>query len=126
MSKLWAAFISALLITTAFTLSSEYERGSENVLYYPFIYKIGVGFLVVFSFYLLIGIPLSMVIDRYIRSSKRWVKILAYSLSGSVVALAFLAINPYSSMSGSLRLLLYFGLAGLIFSLVHTMISRRR
>lgn len=125
MSKLLASLISALIITTIITLYSEYEKDTSNVLYYSFLGKLGMGFLVVFSFYLLIGIPVSMIIDRYIRSRKKWVKVLIYSLGGASVGIAFLTINPTNSMSGGLTLILQFGIAGFIFGIVHTVISRK-
>jgi len=122
--KLLAALLSAVILSAIFTFN---ERPSVFE-QYSFAFVFLQGSLILFLFYLLGGIPLSILADRIVHRYKRKLlpQSLLYFLFGVGLAFIFVLWRAWA-MSGDVRvsaeLPLLFGLGGLVFFVFQSLLA---
>lgn len=116
MSRIISSIISAFILSLVFTMIS--HTNEDNVAYYSFTSKLWIGFMILFSIYLFIAVPISIFIDFRIKKYGRFAHLLLYCLGGFIVGGVFLLINPTSNPTAGFRSTLLFALGGGLFSVV--------
>lgn len=128
-NKLSAAFLSALFLSAVFTFSQ--DKSSGDVLYYSPVVDFYMGSAVLLAFYVLIGIPLSVLADKVIRRRASpfragLMRMIAYFGCGAAFGLLFLLFRRAVEPGSAVKLLVLFGLAGAVFAFFCLMLDGLR
>ena len=124
MAKTFSAILSAITLSALFTALQR-----DDLAHYSFEYLFGTGSVILAAFYLLAGIPLSVMADRIaFRSRHRFAaRAAVYFATGAGFGLLFLLIRDgghFVLSGGMLRAILLFGLAGAVFATYETLTKR--
>lgn len=116
MAKTFSAILSAITLSVIFTFYQRDDLGS-----YSFEYVFGAGSMLLAAFYLLAGVPLSVMADFIAnRSRRRFVpRAAVYFIVAAGFGLLFLLYRDWGGVAingSALRMLLLFGLAGAVFA----------
>lgn len=117
LTRLLSSLFSALLLSLVFTMVSQNNNTDDNVLYYSFMTEFLNGFLILISIYLFFATPVSLYIDRTIRSRSILLHLFLYFLIGGLMGSIILLINSANDVQAALQLILLFGSGASVFSL---------
>jgi hypothetical protein len=129
MTRLLSSLFSALLLSLVITMVSQNNNTDDNVLYYSFTNELLNGFLILLCIYLFLVTPVSLYIDRIIRSRSIILHLILYFGIGGLMGSLILLINSADDIQASLQLILLFGLGASVFILflyLITFIKKKR